>query len=118
MSATTPAHPLVKNARAPLFRRGWGPHPGAGERVAAFRAEQAALPRATAAQRGYDHDWFRLRAIVLRDEPYCRFCAARGVTTRASIVDHIESIRMAPERRLDPDNLQPLCTPSAGDGRR
>jgi 5-methylcytosine-specific restriction protein A len=101
--------PPVKNAKAPAFRLAWGPSDGARERVAQFRKEQAGLPRATAAQRGYDRDWFRLRAVVLREEPFCRHCAAVDVQTRATVLDHIESIRDAPERRLDRDNLQPLC---------
>jgi 5-methylcytosine-specific restriction protein A len=98
----------MKNARAPVFKRGWGPT-NAG-RVEQFRKEQAGYrPRPSALARGYDRDWFKLRAEVLREEPNCRHCALAAKTTRATVVDHIEPIRIAPERRLDRDNLQPLC---------
>jgi len=35
--------------------------------------------------------WRRRRAHQLKIEPLCRMCLARGVTTPASIADHIES---------------------------
>ncbi len=44
-------------------------------------------------------------------EPSCRECARRGLDRPARIVDHIIPVRDAPERRLDPTNLQPLCWP-------
>jgi HNH endonuclease len=54
-------------------------------------------------------DWRRLRAAVLESEPSCRHCRNRGIRIPAVVVDHIQSIRDAPELRLDPTNLQPLC---------
>lgn len=36
-------------------------------------------------------------------------CKEDGQITAASVVDHIEPITKAPERRLDPTNLQSLC---------
>lgn len=68
-------------------------------------------PRASSEARGYDADWRKLRAAQLAEEPNCRHCALRGIERRARVVDHIEPIRSAPERRLDPDNLQSLCFP-------
>jgi 5-methylcytosine-specific restriction enzyme A len=44
-------------------------------------------------------------------EPTCRHCRRRGIERRAVLVDHIIPIRKAPERRLDPSNLQALCGP-------
>lgn len=49
--------------------------------------------------------WQRLRASVLAGEPLCRDCAARGIVTEATDVDHVSG---------DPsdnssENLQPLC---------
>ena len=100
----------MKNSRAPLFRAPWVP--SAGERLAAFRAEQARYhKRPPATARGYDSDWRALRAEVLAAEPMCRQCARQGIERRAQMVDHIEPIRIAPERRLDPTNCQPLCWP-------
>jgi 5-methylcytosine-specific restriction endonuclease McrA len=44
-----------------------------------------------------------LRAKWLQANPDC-WCGAR-----ATIVDHVVSIRVAPERRLDMTNLRSLC---------
>lgn len=65
--------------------------------------------RGSAASRGYDADWRRLREVILAEEPLCRRCADMDAVTAATMVDHIVPIEIAPERRLDPDNLQPLC---------
>lgn len=63
----------------------------------------------SAASRGYDAAWRRLRRIILANEPLCRYCAEVGVTTLAAHVDHIVPISQRPDLRLDPANLQPLC---------
>lgn len=62
------------------------------------------MTRAGNAKRGYDRDWFRLRARHLRAHPLCVVCGAKG-----EHVDHVQPIRVAPHRRLDPFNLQTLC---------
>lgn len=62
--------------------------------------------RGTAAQRGYDGDWRRLQSKHLARHGRCVRCGAEG-----RVVDHIIPIRLAPGRRLDPTNLQTLCTP-------
>jgi 5-methylcytosine-specific restriction endonuclease McrA len=78
-------------------------------RVALWRKEQAGyVRRPTATARGYDRDWRELRAI-LDAEPNCQHCARRGIERKATGVNHIISIRDAPERRLDPSNLQRCC---------
>jgi 5-methylcytosine-specific restriction protein A len=59
--------------------------------------------------RGYDATWRRLRAAVMAEEPLCRACRAEGHVTPAVDVDHITPVSVAPERRLDRANLQPLC---------
>ncbi len=59
--------------------------------------------------RGYDKKWRALRSRILEAEPFCRECRRRGIQTAATMVDHIQSIREAPELRLDAKNLQPLC---------
>ena len=89
----------MRNALAPLFRPPWAPTKQ--ERLAVFRAEQERHhPRAPAAARGYGADWSTLRNEILAAEPYCRHCARRGVERLAQMVDHIEPIRLVPERRL------------------
>lgn len=62
--------------------------------------------RPSAAQRGLGADWRKLRADHIAAHPWCRRCGSRAVE-----VDHIVPRREAPERRLDPTNLQSLCKP-------
>lgn len=52
--------------------------------------------------------WQVLRHQILeRDGWKCRSCGARGRLE----VDHIEAVRVAPDRAFDPSNLQALCSP-------
>lgn len=52
----------------------------------------------------YGHDWQKLRARFLHHHPTCRICGEP-----AKHVDHIVTVKRAPERRLDWTNLQALC---------
>lgn len=62
--------------------------------------------RLPAYQRGYDWPWRRLRKRHLMLNPCCVRCGAVGTD-----VDHIETVRSAPHRRLDPSNLATYCHP-------
>lgn len=62
--------------------------------------------RPSASARGLGADWRRLRAEHLKAHPFCVRCGAP-----AREVDHVIPRSVAPERRLDPTNLQGLCTP-------
>ncbi|WP_169980902.1 HNH endonuclease [Tautonia rosea] len=53
--------------------------------------------------------WRRLRAAILLDKPLCEDCEAKGTTTPATEVHHIQSRARRPDLALDPDNLKPLC---------
>ena len=66
--------------------------------------------RGSAAARGYDETWRRLRAWHLAANPLCVYCRQAGRLTLAEVVDHIDPFdgRNDP-RRLDPGNLQSLC---------
>lgn len=77
------------------------------------RAQLQALDRqrGSAAARGYDATWRRLRLVVLAEEPLCRFCQARGRVVPATEVDHIEPIALRPELRLVRANLRATCRP-------
>jgi 5-methylcytosine-specific restriction endonuclease McrA len=57
--------------------------------------------------RGYGAAWEKVRAAVLRDEPLCRPCRARGRVTAATAVDHIRP--RARGGTDDRENLQPIC---------
>ena len=60
-------------------------------------------------QSPYDRTWRKVRQQVLNAEPTCRMCRQMGHLTPATVVDHIVKVKDAPELRLDPTNLQPLC---------
>ena len=63
--------------------------------------------RASAAARGYDHRWQKIRAMQLRREPLCRICKTQGLTVPATDVDHITPRRRGGSDRMT--NLQSLC---------
>ncbi|QQP93545.1 HNH endonuclease (plasmid) [Skermanella sp. TT6] len=81
------------------------------ERKIQERRRKAAVDRhrGSAASRGYDGDWRRLRLAHIQSEPLCRRCKAEGRIVVADVVDHIVPISVDPDRRLDPSNLQSLC---------
>ncbi len=56
----------------------------------------------------YDSTWCKLRKQHLAREPLCRMCLAEGKLVEATEVDHIVPVKIAPDRRLDPTNLQSL----------
>jgi 5-methylcytosine-specific restriction protein A len=68
------------------------------------------------ARRGFDTElgfyqsaaWRAVRAAVLRANPLCRLCAARGLVVVAKVVDHITPIKDG-GARYDVSNLQGLC---------
>ena len=66
--------------------------------------------RKSTTDRGYGHDWRRVRDAVIASEPLCRHCAAKGLSVLATQVDHIQPIERAPHLRLVRSNLQSLCT--------
>ena len=82
-------------------------HRPAGRAAPAERKAQADADRPSAARRGYDRAWRRLRLQVLAEEPLCRECAARGRTTPAIEVDHVDGDAWNRAR----GNLRPLCKP-------
>ena len=53
--------------------------------------------------------WQRLRLMVLKDEPFCRYCAELKKITPAEMVDHILPVKDRPDLAFVYDNLQPLC---------
>jgi len=67
--------------------------------------QQQDRERGTAAERGYDGRWRRIRAMVLTEEPLCRECMKTNRVTAASEVDHIDGN----VHNMSRSNLQPLC---------
>ena len=68
--------------------------------------------RQSAAMRGYDRHWIRLRAMFIRAHPLCVECEKKGVLEPAREVDHIKAFHGPDDPlRLDWENLQSLCKP-------
>lgn len=65
--------------------------------------------RPSARRRGYDAAHEKARAQHLARNPLCVMCGEPG-----NVLDHIQTIREAPHRRLDPTNWQTLCRPCHG----
>lgn len=65
--------------------------------------------RGSAASRGYDAAWRKLRLEKLADNPLCELCEKQGRIVAANTVDHIIPIQQDPSKRLDKTNLQSLC---------
>jgi 5-methylcytosine-specific restriction protein A len=80
-------------------------------RPAARKARHKAYDaqRGSRHERGYDNVWARLRNWYLADNPLCEHCLLDEVIEPAVDVDHVIPIKVAPDRRLDPTNLQSLC---------
>lgn len=70
--------------------------------------------RLSACKRGYGRDWQALRLSHLADNPLCVACEAKGITTEATEVDHITPHKGDHELRMDPTNLQALCSSCHG----
>ena len=66
-------------------------------------AKREAIGRPSAAKRGYDRHWRKLRIFIINREPICRIC--REQLTQE--IDHI--IRKADGGTDDLENLQGLC---------
>lgn len=83
------------------------------------RCPQHTLPTYTP-KRHYDHHyyqgkaiyksarWARLRAAQLQIEPFCRMCASFGISTPATVVDHVKEISQGIDP-WDTSNFQSLC---------
>src|SRR5688572_21629845 len=68
--------------------------------------------RLSAALRGYDGTWQRLRAMKLASQPLCElYCMEQERLTVATEVHHVRPIRTNPELRLVWENLRSTCHP-------
>jgi 5-methylcytosine-specific restriction endonuclease McrA len=57
----------------------------------------------------YDGAWRRLRRHHLSEHPLCVECFKLDKIVEATVVDHIQPIAIAPDRRLDPTNFRSVC---------
>lgn len=88
-------------------------HPGCPELVDSgyCPAHTRSAPdyRESAAKRGYDYKWQKLRLAYLTRNPLCVDCLQQGETTAAQEVHHI--IPKAEGGTEEPSNLMALCKP-------
>jgi 5-methylcytosine-specific restriction enzyme A len=62
--------------------------------------------------------WRDLRVSFLLRSPLCVRCQGQGVSTLATVVDHIQERRDRPDLAYDESNLQPLCASCHNSKRR
>lgn len=100
-SADLPAASILPNALAGRVCVG----NGMPSRPPIHRPKRAPMRdgRPSAAKRGYDSDWRKLRLVVLDEEPVCRSCGREA----SEHVDHI--VALAKGGTNDRSNLQGLC---------
>ena len=93
-------------------------HPGCPELTRdGFCPRHMPAPRVSVRKRSSEwHSWYskpiwtkRLRPDQLAREPFCRVCAAQGIRTRATVVDHVQPFRGSWALFVDPSNHQSLC---------
>ncbi len=70
---------------------------------------QSIYPRESPASRGYDSRWRKFREAFLAANPLCVICAKVGVTSAATVVDHIEPHRGDMELFWRAGNHQAAC---------
>ncbi len=76
-----------------------------------YDRRRARDPALTVARQIRDsRSWRKVRAAKLKRDPLCEECRVHGVTERASTVDHVVGLAIAPQLWKDPDNLRSLCT--------
>lgn len=80
-----------------------------GHRTERQRKADIDKGRGTAAERGYDAAWRKLRAEFIAANPLCVDCLDQGRVTPTEEVDHVVSIRQRPDLRLVWSNLRALC---------
>lgn len=61
--------------------------------------------RGTATERGYNHNWFKVRTMKLNRNPLCERCELDGRIQKADLVHHIDRN----SRNSRADNLESLC---------
>lgn len=74
-----------------------------------MRSNPATVNRPSPSKRGYDKQWYKVRAIKLSTNPLCEECTIAGRVTPAEMVHHIKPVDEYPDLRLYMDNLMSLC---------
>lgn len=53
--------------------------------------------------------WRDMRRVYLKQHPFCVECQRQGITTKATVVDHIKPHKGDKSLFFDTNNWQPLC---------
>ena len=75
----------------------------------AVRQKRVDDKRGQSQDRGYDWQWRKVRRLKFLSNPLCEWCESKGIIKSAEEIHHIVSIKEAPDKRLEIDNLQSLC---------
>jgi 5-methylcytosine-specific restriction enzyme A len=65
--------------------------------------------RENAYKRGYNKRWQKARLLYLKQNPLCVMCNQQGLTTSATVIDHITPHKGDNALFWDINNWQPLC---------
>ena|SRR3990167_1447541 len=103
MSPTAPLKPCRFPGCPALTARRFCPEHQAAE----YRRQDSV--RGSAASRGYGAGHRRWRPLVLARDPLCVFCLTRGLSTPATVADHIVPLSKGGTWELS--NGQGLCIP-------
>lgn len=76
---------------------------------AAVLRSAAKRVRPSSGERGYDARWRRARRLHLAEHPLCAECERQGITTAATVVDHIVPHRGDERLFWNTANWQSLC---------
>lgn len=67
------------------------------------------MRRGSASSRGYNTTWRKYRIMYLHAHPLCSECLSHGITTMATVVDHIIAHKGNVDLFWDSNNHQSLC---------
>jgi 5-methylcytosine-specific restriction enzyme A len=89
----------------------WNPtvHQPAGARSSAEVKRELDRQRQSAARRGYDSRWRKVRPCYLAKHPLCASCLGDGRLTAATVVDHVVPHRGDQDLFWNQGNWQGLC---------
>jgi 5-methylcytosine-specific restriction enzyme A len=65
--------------------------------------------RESSSKRGYNKQWQRARLQWLKANPVCIMCQQQGITTPATVIDHITPHKGDASLFWDTSNWQSLC---------
>ena len=57
----------------------------------------------------HSKEWRSLRVEIIKDQPICVSCKAKGLITLTKVIDHIIPVQEYKGSPLDKTNLQGLC---------